>query len=217
LRTDAAAFLLFLALQQLTGTRWPSAFVAAVFAIHPLHVESVAWISERKDVLSGVFFMFVLWTYALYVRADQRHTVQSRRWYIAAILFFVLGLMCKPTLVTLPFVLLLLDYWPLQRFAPKTGKHNDLARGPQLIIEKIPFFVLSAASCVATVLAQQKAEAVMPAGKLSMVDRFGNAAISYVTYIGKMIWPTRLAVVYPEGNLDTFKQALRFYFCCFFP
>jgi len=198
----AAAVLLFLALRQLTGTRWPSAFVAAVFAIHPLRVESVAWISERKDVLSGVFFMLVLWTYAHYARSDQRQTLQSRRWYIAAILFFALGLMCKPTLVTLPFVLLLLDYWPLRRLAPKSGKHNDVAMWRQLVIEKIPFFVLSAVSCVATMLAQQEAAAVMPVGKLSMVDRFGNAAISYVTYIIQMIWPTRLAVVYPEGNLN---------------
>jgi Tfp pilus assembly protein PilF len=206
----AAAVLLFLALQQLTGTRWPSAFVAAVFAIHPLRVESVAWISERKDVLSGVFFMLVLWTYAHYVRADQRHSRQSRRWYIAAILFFALGLMCKPTLVTLPFVLLLLDYWPLRRFAPNAGKHNDLARWRQLTIEKIPFFVLSVASCVTTVLAQQEAEAVVPVNELSMVDRFGNAATSYVIYITQMIWPARLAAVYPEVNLNTAQAGLAF-------
>src|SRR6478609_7493883 len=172
------AILLFIVLQKMTGAVWRSAFVAAVFAIHPLRVESVAWISERKDVLSGVFFMLVLWTYAHYVRADQRHTRQSRRWYIAAILFFALGLMCKPTLVTLPFVLLLLDYWPLQRFVPNAGKHNDLAGWRQLTIEKIPFFVLSVASCVTTVLAQQEAEAVVPVNELSMVDRFGNAATS---------------------------------------
>ena len=206
----AAAVLLFLALQQLTGTRWPSAFVAAVFAIHPLRVESVAWVSERKDVLSGVFFMLVLWTYAHYVRADQRHTRQSRHRYIAAILFFALGLMCKPTLVTLPFVLLLLDYWPLRRFAPNAGKHNDLARWRPLTIEKIPFFVLSVASCVATLLAQQKAEAVVPVGELSMVNRFGNAATSYVIYITQMIWPTRLAAIYPEANLNTVEASLAF-------
>ena len=114
--------------------------------------------------------------------------------------------MCKPTLVTLPFVLLLLDYWPLRRFTPKAGKHNDLAVWRQLVIEKIPFFVLSAASCVATMLAQQAA--AMPVGKLSMADRFGNAAISYVTYIAQMIWPARLAAVYPEGNLNTGQAGL---------
>lgn len=206
----AAAILLFLALQQLTATRWPSAFVAALFAIHPLRVESVAWISERKDVLSGVFFMLVLWTYAHYVRADQRHARQSRRWYIAAILFFALGLMCKPTLVTLPFVLLLLDYWPLRRFAPQAGKHNDLARWRQLTVEKIPFFVLAVASCVTTVLAQQTAEAVVPVSELNMVDRFGNAATSYVIYIAQMIWPARLAAIYPEANLNIVEAGLAF-------
>src|SRR5215475_457810 len=154
--------------------------------------------------------MLVLWTYARYVRTDRRHTRQSRHWYIAAILFFALGLMCKPTLVTLPFVLLLLDYWPLRRFAPKTGKHNDLARWRQLTIEKIPFFVLSVASCVTTVLAQQKGEAVVPVSELSMVDRFGNAATSYVLYIIQMIWPTRLAAVYPEGNLNIAQAGLAF-------
>jgi protein O-mannosyl-transferase len=207
---SAAAVLLFLALQQLTGTRWPSAFVAAIFAIHPLRVESVAWISERKDVLSGVFFMLVLWTYAHYVRGDQRQTRQSRRWYIAAILVFALGLMCKPTLVTLPFVLLLLDYWPLQRFAPKAGEHDDLARRRQLAVEKIPFFVLSVASCVTTLLAQQEAEAVVPVAELNMMDRFGNAATSYLIYITQMIWPTRLAAIYPERHSNTAQAGLAF-------
>jgi tetratricopeptide (TPR) repeat protein len=154
--------------------------------------------------------MLVLWTYAHYVRPDQRDTLHSRRWYIAAILFFALGLMCKPTLVTLPFVLLLLDYWPLRRFAPKAGEDNDFARWRQLTIEKIPFFLLSAASCVATVLAQQKAEAVVPVGELSIVHRFGNAASSYVIYIAQMIWPTRLAAVYPQGNLNIAEAGLAF-------
>src|SRR5436190_19105904 len=109
----AAAVFLFLALRQLTDAYWPSAFVAAVFAIHPLRVESVAWVAERKDVLSGVFFMLTLWAYARYVRTSR----PSSGRYMIALVFFALGLMCKPTLVTLPFVLLLLDYWPLRRFA----------------------------------------------------------------------------------------------------
>src|SRR5207342_1124183 len=108
----ATAILLFLVLRQMTGARWPSAFVAAVFAIHPLRVESVAWVSERKDVLSGVFFMLTVWAYARYARSNRPSSGQ----YAIVLVLFALGLMCKPTLVTVPFVLLLLDYWPLQRF-----------------------------------------------------------------------------------------------------
>src|SRR5438046_1105982 len=166
----AAAIFLFVALWQLTGARWPSAFVAAVFAIHPLRVESVAWVAERKDVLSGVFFMLTLWAYARYVRSSR----PSSGRYMIALVFFALGLMCKPTLVTLPFVLLLLDYWPLGRFALQSpgskmrdhvavrrdenpSRHGPLPTKPvqYLLIEKMPFFVLSAASCVATLLAQE--------------------------------------------------------------
>jgi protein O-mannosyl-transferase len=110
----------------------------------------------------------------------------------------------------LPFVLLLLDYWPLRRFAPTAGKHNDLATWRQLTIEKIPFFVLSVASCVATVLAQQEAEAVVPVDELNLMDRFGNAATSYVIYITQMIWPTRLAAIYPEGNLNAAQTGFAF-------
>ena len=154
----AAAILLFLALRQLTGARWPSAFVAAVFAIHPLRVESVAWVSERKDVLSGVFFMLILWAYARYVRSNR----PSSGRYTMVVVLFALGLMCKPTLVTLPFVLLLLDYWPLRRFALRsptskisrsTGNQLASRRGDNssrggplparsvryLLVEKIPF------------------------------------------------------------------------------
>src|SRR5947207_5037087 len=172
----AAAIFLFLALRQLTGAHWPSAFVAAVFAIHPLRVESVAWVAERKDVLSGVFFMLTLWAYARYVHSNR----PSSGRYLIALVFFALGLMCKPTLVTLPFVLLLLDYWPLRRFAlqspgskpPRSMRdlaaiqrgENPSRGGPvptkpvqYLLIEKIPFFVLLAASCVATLLAQERA------------------------------------------------------------
>jgi tetratricopeptide (TPR) repeat protein len=201
----AAAILLFLALRELTGNLWPSVFVAAVFAVHPLRVESVAWVSERKDVLSGVFFMLTLWAYARYARGN----APSYFWYITVVVLFALGLMCKPTLVTLPFVLLLLDYWPLARVRPSSCGGRGITGSPShrrntlswLVIEKIPLFVLSAASCAATLLAQKQAlEASL---KPPLEDRIGNALISYAMYVGQMIWPGRLAVLYPypEGNL----------------
>jgi tetratricopeptide (TPR) repeat protein len=195
--------LLFLLLRRLTGrspgenagapsppasTLWPSAFVAAVFAVHPLHVESVAWVSERKDVLSGLFFLLTLWAYLCYTR--KKAASGSRRWpsdYSLALFFFALGLMSKPMLVTVPFVLLLLDYWPLRRFEVSTFR--------RLALEKAPFLVLSAASCVATVLAQREAIKSMIALPLNL--RFGNALISFVTYLVQMVWPANLAVFYP--------------------
>ena len=217
----AAAIFLFLALWQLTGARWPSAFVAAVFAIHPLRVESVAWVSERKDVLSGVFFMLILWAYARYARSSRPTPAR----YAIVVVFFALGLMCKPTLVTLPFVLLLLDYWPLRRFAqqspsskpPRSARnHVAIRRGENpsrggplptkpikyLLVEKIPFFVLSAASCVATLLAQERTMATLRL--FTFGDRVGNAMLSYVTYIGQMIWPAGLSAMYPypAGGLN---------------
>jgi protein O-mannosyl-transferase len=209
-----AAVLLFLALSQLTGARWSSGFVAGVFAIHPLRVESVAWVAERKDVLSGVFFMLILLAYARYVRGNR----PSSGRYTMIVVLFALGLMCKPTLVTLPFVLLLLDYWPLRRFTVRSltskasgSARNDLSgrRGGNpsqggalpkksiqyLLIEKIPFFVLSAASCVATLLAQE--QTISTLHQLALRDRIANAMVSYVTYIGQTIWPAGLSVVYP--------------------
>lgn len=198
---SAAAILLFLALWTLTGACWPSAFVAALFAIHPLRVESVAWIAERKDVLSGVFFMLTLWAYARYVRSPRF----SGGRYSVVIGFYAMGLMCKPTLVTVPFVLLLLDYWPLQRFvrsAPVRNQHplpNQV--GPvsrsigYLLVEKVPFLVLAVLSCVATLLAQERA--VITLRQLTFPDRVTNAIVSYVVYIGQMFWPAHLAVVYP--------------------
>src|SRR5437667_8165678 len=201
----AAAILLFLALRQLTGSFWPSLLVAAVFAVHPLRVESVAWVSERKDVLSGVFFMLALWAYARYARGN----VRSSFWYITVIVLFALGLMCKPTLVTLPFVLLLLDYWPLGRVQPSSPRGHGITASPWqrgntlswLVIEKVPLFALSAASCVATLLAQK--QALEESVKAPLGERVGNALISYVMYVGQMIWPAHLAVLYPypEDNL----------------
>jgi tetratricopeptide (TPR) repeat protein len=188
----AAAILLFIALRKLTGDLWPSLFVAAVFAVHPLRAESVAWVSERKDVLSGVFFMLTLWAYARYTLGNGRPF-----WYATVVVLFGLDLMCKPTVVTLPFVLLLLDYWPLGRSQAPSSVDDGGTRNKWigLVVEKLPLFVLSAASCVATLLAQR--QALDASLKPTLAERVGNAVISYVTYIGQMIWPAHLAVLYP--------------------
>src|SRR5213083_3394058 len=188
-----SVLLLFLVLKQMTGALWRSAFVAVLFAIHPLHVESVAWIAERKDVLSAVFFILTLAAYARYARSDRF----SWHRYTTVLVLFALGLMCKPTLVTLPFVLLLLDYWPLRRVQPSSssGRGETASRWKRrntlswLVIEKVPLFVLSAASCVATLLAQK--QALDMSIKAPIEERLGNALISYDAYVGQMIWPAR--------------------------
>ena len=187
-----AAILLFLVLNEMTGALWRSAFVAAVFAIHPLRVESVAWIAERKDVLSGVFFMLTLWAYVRYVRGV--HTLIC---YTLMVILFALGLMSKGMLVTLPFVLLLLDYWPLGRLkvdAPD-GRRIPLRELwlPLLCLirEKIPLFVLSAISCIMTNLSPEEAT------KLAHYSPIGNAVMSCVTYMRQMIYPVDLAIPYP--------------------
>src|SRR5438093_10791525 len=170
------------------GSLWPSAFVAAVFAIHPAHVESVAWVAERKDVLSAVFFMLTLWAYARYARSDRF----SWRRYATVLVLFALGLMCKPTLVTLPLVLLLLDYWPLGR----VRNQWSVIRG--LILEKFPLFVLSSASCVVTILAQK--EAFAPTRAIPLQERVANAVVAYVDYLGQAIYPAHLAVLHPYSD-----------------
>jgi len=183
-----AAILLFIALQQMTDAVWRSAFVAAVFAIHPLRVESVAWVAERKDVLSGVCFMLTLLAYVYYTRAP------SLRRYLAMALVFVLGLMSKPMLVTLPLVLLVLDYWPLSRIGRQTSD-----AGPRLfipVLDKIPLIALSAVSSVVTFLVQKGA--VGWTEDLPIATRINNAVVSYVAYIWQMLWPLRLAVFYPH-------------------
>ncbi len=181
------AVVLFLLLRRLTGALWPSAVVAALFAVHPLRVESVVWISERKDVLSGLFFLLTLGAYTLFVEKSKAQNPKSKIFYTLCLLAFVCGLMSKPMLVTLPFVLLLLDYWPLNRLTPSALKG--------LLIEKIPFFILSAASCIVTILAQQ--QAIKPMGVLPLPLRLSNAVIAYITYLLQMIWPHNLAVLYP--------------------
>jgi cytochrome c-type biogenesis protein CcmH/NrfG len=185
---SVAVILLFLALQQMTDEFWRSAFVASVFAIHPLRVESVAWIAERKDVLSGVFFMLTLLAYVHYTRAP------SLGRYLAVVMAFVLGLMSKPILVTLPFVLLVLDYWPLGRMGGRTpeGRHQVLMR----VLEKTPLIALSAVSSVVTFLAQKGA--VGRTEELPILERINNAVVSYALYIWQMLWPVNLAVFYPH-------------------
>ena len=197
-----AALLLFFLLRQMTGMIWPSAFVAAIFGIHPLRVESVAWVSERKDLLSGVLFMLTLIAYVRYVRN------RSLGRYLLVILLFAAGLLSKPMLVTLPFVLLLLDYWPLGRFAQAIpGKPAIQSPWMSLILEKIPFLVLAAAASLTTFVMQKSGGA--QADSLPFIWRMGNGVVTYVTYIWQMIWPVRLAPFYPHpgGRLPAWQFA----------
>ncbi|MFL6505093.1 MAG: tetratricopeptide repeat protein [Candidatus Udaeobacter sp.] len=185
-----SVLLLFLVLKQMTGGLWQSAFVAALLAVHPLHVESVAWIAERKDVLSAVFFMLALCAYARYARAP------SKPRYLLVALLFACGLMSKPMLVTLPFVLLLLDYWPLGRFGGQKSEVGGRLR--RLITEKIPLFALSVLSCIVTLFTQRQGPNSID--QLPFLWRLNNTFVSYVTYIWQMFWPVRLAVFYPHPN-----------------
>ncbi len=201
--------LLFVLILRMTGKMWPSAMVAALFAWHPLHVESVAWVSERKDVLSTFFALLSLLSYARYVLeagpktrrqtdGPSRKPMSSAYWL--ALLFFALGLLAKPMLVTLPFVLLLLDYWPLQRMsvsAPDKGK-SRLA----IVLEKWPFFALAGVSCAVTVLAQRSMSTVASLNQLSLAYRLENATVAYAKYLLKMIWPVDLAVLYPLAEIS---------------
>jgi tetratricopeptide (TPR) repeat protein len=217
------SILLFLILQRMTGARWRSAFVAALFAFHPLHVESVAWIAERKDVLSTIFLLLSMGAYVLY---SERRDLKR---YLLVLFFFSLGLMAKSMLVTLPVILLLMDYWPLKRFSvaqpqmparpdpieeskgkrrrrgrteqkrqPQEAKEKDQTR-PFLLMaaEKIPFFVLSAVIGMIAIYTQQRGGAVVSFTQLPIAERIGNAIVSYTLYLWKMIWPSGLAVFYP--------------------
>lgn len=186
--------LLFLVLQRMTDATWRSLVVALLFGLHPLRVESVAWVAERKDVLSGFFFMLTLLAYAQYVRFSRVNESKSHRFYFFALAAFVSGLMSKPMLVTVPFVLLLLDWWPLKRFAT-----DDLRLAIwNLFREKIPFFLLSALSCVVTFKIQQSDAAVV--NILPFAARVENVLVSYGRYISKLFWPVNLAVYYPHPN-----------------
>ncbi len=238
----AASLLLFLVFQQMSGAFWRSAFVAAVFAFHPLQVESVAWVSARGDVLSAFFFMLTLWAYVRYVQRptlsaatptvhpdsvrSSRFTFHASRYYWLALGCFALGLMSKTMVVTLPLLLLLLDYWPLRRSgecgvrsAESTGKAEGRMKNEEvggfncqlpsaakqsregstlipLLLEKIPFFILSAAACVTTMLAQSSAGADFPVAPLRW--RIANAFVSYADYLGELFYPMGLAVFYPH-------------------
>ena len=207
---SANAVLLFLLLEWITGAFWSSAFVAAIFGIHPLHVQSVAWISERKDVLSGLFFMLTLLAFVHYARKPGVGR------YVTMLILFTCGLLAKPMLVTLPLVLLLLDYWPLNRgpafvkaTAPQAevrGRDVSTACWRSLIIEKIPLFILAAGSAVATLIAQRGD--VVHVELLPLAWRIVNAVSAYLIYIWQTIWPTNLALFYPHpGRLPFWKIA----------
>src|SRR5579872_3532917 len=201
------AILLFLLLQSATGLAWPSLFVAALFALHPVNVESVAWAAERKNVLSMLFFLLAMHAYGWYVRR-----ASVRRYAVVAVLY-ALGLMAKPEIITLPFVLLLWDYWPLGRMWPNSlssapSSVSDHAVRPEtaapeetsrsfwfLFLEKVPLLFLSAGSAVVTMVAQRAGHALRIA---SDRVRFGNAAVAYLRYVGKAFWPSPLAAVYPH-------------------
>jgi tetratricopeptide (TPR) repeat protein len=177
--------LLFLVLTQMTGRFWPSAFVAAIFAIHPMRVESVAWVAERKDVLSGVFFVLTLGAYTRYARSPNFAR------YLTVSIFVVCGLMSKATFVPVPIVLLLLDYWPLQRA-------EDFGAWRRLVLEKIPLLAFSAAASAATIFAQTVTMASLD--QLPLFPRLKNAAASLIIYLRQMFWPTDLAVFYPHPH-----------------
>jgi len=192
-----AAVLLFFWLRNITGRFWCSAFVTALFAIHPLRVESVAWIAERKDVLSAVFFFLSLGAYVRYARA------RSFGRYLSMSILFACGLMSKPMLVTTPVVLLLLDYWPLNR-----GQSFKAEIWWKLIVEKLPLFGLSLASSIVALALQVQSPASV--GQLPFSWRLQNALVSYVTYIWQMFWPANLAAFYPhpDNRLGLWQVAL---------
>jgi len=183
----ANTLLLFLLLTAMTGARYQSAFVAGLFALHPLHVESVAWVAERKDLLSTFFGLLTVWSYTRHVKRPGLLSC------LRTALLFTLGLMCKPMLVTLPFLLLLIDYWPLGRVERVTSRPFL-----HLIWEKWPLFLLSLASCIITFQVQQGWGAIKTLGNYPFDVRIANALIAYVSYMGKMVWPQGLSVLYPH-------------------
>jgi tetratricopeptide (TPR) repeat protein len=210
----ANSILLFLLLQRLTKAQWPSAVVAALFALHPMHVESVAWVSERKDVLSTLFWLLSIWAYTRWVESSGGKKVEDKTFYVLSILLFAVGLLAKPMLVTLPFVLLLLDWWPLKRFGRNIhheehevheGKGTKKVLTPScsswwqdgvpLVVEKIPFFILSAASCLITFCAQH--QAVVSLAKMSFGKRLSYVPMAFVRYVAKLFWPAHLSMGYP--------------------
>lgn len=187
--------LLLLWLHTMTGEFWKSSFVAALFALHPLHVESVAWIAERKDVLSTFFCFLSLLSYAHYCR-EKKH-----QYYLLSLLSFICGLLSKPMIVTLPFVFLLLDYWPLNRLPQRPENRNRILQPDKrvitnLLVEKIPFLIISFFSCWITITVQHKA--IVPVEALPFLPRIANSLISYTEYLAKTVFPYPLAVLYPH-------------------
>ena len=187
-----AVIFLFLLLNKTTNNLWPSAFAAALFALHPLRVESVAWAAERKDVLSLFFGMAGIYAYAFYAERSKLTP------YLLSLILFILALMSKPMLVTLPFVLLLLDYWPLKRWQKAIDEKGKVFNSAgRLILEKVPFILLAIVSGIITLWAQNKGGSLAPIEHLPFVERVTNAIISYAAYLGKIFWPFDLAVFYP--------------------
>ena len=212
----ANAALLFLLWHRMTGALRRSAVVAALFALHPLHVESVAWISERKDVLSTFFGLLSLLAYHRLVSESGVQSPKSKVWLAGALILFALGLMAKPMLVTLPLVMLLLDFWPLQRISCfKVATSNPLeAQRPTrcsnlktCLWEKWPFFALTLVSCAITYQAQRSGGAIEPLAHYSVESRVSNALVAYLHYIGKMIWPVKLAIMYPLSFIPAWQAA----------
>jgi len=198
-----SALLVFLLFNRMTGTLWRSAFVAALFALHPLRVESVAWIAERKDVLSVFFGIASLYAYALYTESLKL----SR--YALCFILFALSLMSKPTMVTLPFVLMLLDVWPLQRWQKAIqARGNSFVVVKGILGEKIPFIILSIIFSILTLWAQQKGHMIVSLENLPFSVRFQNAVMSYVAYLGKMFWPVNLASFYPYEHYFSMPKIL---------
>lgn len=202
----ANTVLLFLLLRALTGTLWRSAVVAALFALHPLHVETVAWVAELKDVLSTFFGLLTIHLYVWYLKQPNRYR------YVLMLTCFALGLMAKPMLVTLPVLLLLLDYWPLRRLGKIQGDLLTAAekRSFRLLVrEKIPLFTMVAAACLMTIYAQQKGNAIRSLADSPLLARTANALLSYLGYLGKTFWPCDLAILYPfSAEMPLWKPAV---------
>jgi tetratricopeptide (TPR) repeat protein len=189
--------LVFLLLRGLTGTMWRSVAVAALFGWHPVHVESVAWVAERKDVLSAFFGLLTLLFYARHAQASKVQSPKSKVWYGLALFCFVLGLMSKAMLITWPFVMLLLDWWPLNRVP---GPGSRVLGWRRLVLEKIPFFAVAVAVSVVTFVVQKQGGALAVGERLPLGARAGNALVSYCRYLGKLCWPADMAVFYPPGH-----------------
>jgi tetratricopeptide (TPR) repeat protein len=200
------SLVLFLVLVTMTAEFWRSALAAMLFALHPLNVESVAWIAERKNLLSMFFMLMTILAYYRYVRGH------SRYWYIASIAAFAFGLMSKPSIVCLPFLLLLLDYWPLRRLWVSRSQANGTkppnSRPVSILLEKLPFFVLTLFSCITTLLSQESGRALVPLTALGIDERFASASLSYVKYISKAFFPRDLAAFYPAHDLTQWGHPL---------